>query len=47
MFQMDRKPFQAQLDAAEAALDEQKARLWTAQSNLKRVKPLAKANARQ
>jgi membrane fusion protein (multidrug efflux system) len=45
MFQMDRKPFEAQLNAAEAALDEQKARLWTAQSNLKRVKPLAKANA--
>ncbi len=45
MFQMDRKPFEAQLNAAEAALDEQKARLWTAQSNLNRVKPLAKANA--
>ena len=45
MFEMDRKPFQAQLDAAKAALEEQKARLWTAQSNLKRVKPLAKANA--
>jgi membrane fusion protein (multidrug efflux system) len=45
MFEMDRKPFQAQLDAAQAALEEQKARLWTAQSNLKRVKPLAKANA--
>lgn len=45
MFQMDRKPFEAQLDAAKAALDEQKARLWTAQSNLKRVEPLAKANA--
>lgn len=45
MFEMDPKPFKAQLNAAEAALDEQKARLWTAQSNLKRVKPLAKANA--
>lgn len=45
MFQMDRKPFEAQLSAAQAALDEQKARLWTAQSNLKRVRPLAKANA--
>jgi membrane fusion protein (multidrug efflux system) len=45
MFQMDRKPFEAQLNAAEAARDEQKARLWTAQSNLKRVKPLARANA--
>jgi len=45
MFQMDRKPFEAQLDAARAALEEQKARLWTAQANLKRVVPLAKANA--
>lgn len=45
MFQMDRKPFEAQLDAAKAALKEQKARLWTAQANLKRVVPLAKANA--
>ena len=45
MFQMDPKPFEAQLDAAKGALAEQKARLWTAQANLKRVKPLAKANA--
>jgi membrane fusion protein (multidrug efflux system) len=45
MFQMDRKPFEAQLNAAKGALDEQKARLWTAQANLNRVKPLAKANA--
>jgi len=45
MFQMDRKPFVAQLDAAEAALKEQQARLWTARANLKRVVPLAKANA--
>ena len=45
MFQMDAKPFQAQLDAAESALAEQQAKLWTAQANLKRVKPLAKANA--
>jgi membrane fusion protein (multidrug efflux system) len=45
MFQMDPKPFEAQLKAAAAALDEQKARLWTAQANLNRVKPLAKANA--
>ena len=45
MFQMDAKPFQAQLDAAQGALAEQKAKLWTAQANLKRVKPLAKANA--
>jgi len=45
MFQMDAKPFQAQLDAAESALAQQQAKLWTAQANLKRVKPLAKANA--
>ena len=45
MFQMDAKPFQAQLDAAQSALAEQQAKLWTAQANLKRVKPLAKANA--
>ncbi len=45
MFKMDAKPFQAQLDAAQSALAEQQARLWTAQANLKRVKPLAKANA--
>jgi membrane fusion protein (multidrug efflux system) len=45
MFKMDAKPFQAELDAAEAALAQQQARLWTAQANLKRVKPLAKANA--
>jgi membrane fusion protein (multidrug efflux system) len=45
MFQMDEKPFQAQLDAAQSALAQQQARLWTSQANLKRVKPLAKANA--
>jgi membrane fusion protein (multidrug efflux system) len=45
MFRMDAKPFEAQLDAAKAALAEQEARLWTARADLKRVKPLAKANA--
>ncbi|MGD8618265.1 MAG: efflux RND transporter periplasmic adaptor subunit, partial [Gammaproteobacteria bacterium] len=45
MFQMDARPFQAQLDAAQSALAEQQAKLWTAQANLKRVKPLAAANA--
>jgi membrane fusion protein (multidrug efflux system) len=45
MFRMDEKPFQAQLDAAQSALAQQQAKLWTAQANLKRVKPLAKANA--
>ena len=45
MFRMDAKPFESQLDAAKAALAEQEARLWTARADLKRVKPLAKANA--
>ena len=45
MFRMDAKPFEAQLAAAKAALAEQEAKLWTARANLKRVKPLAKANA--
>ena len=45
MFRMDAKPFQAQLDAAQSALAEQQAKLWTMQANLKRVEPLAKANA--
>jgi membrane fusion protein (multidrug efflux system) len=45
MFQMDPKPFEAQLAAARGALAEQQARLWTAQANLKRIKPLAEANA--
>jgi len=45
MFQMDPKPFEAQLAAAKGALAEQQARLWTAQANLKRIKPLTEANA--
>jgi membrane fusion protein (multidrug efflux system) len=45
MFKMDRKPFEAQLAAAMGALTQQKARLWTARANLKRIIPLAKANA--
>jgi len=45
LFQMDRKPFQAQLDAAQAAYKQQRARLTTAQANLDRVKPLAQKNA--
>ena len=40
MFMMDPKPFQAQLDAEQGALDQQQARLITARANLKRVKPL-------
>jgi len=45
MFKMDTKPFQAQLDAAQASLAQQQARLKTAQANLARVIPLAKQNA--
>lgn len=45
MFQMDRKPFEAQLSAAKAELAQQQARLTNAQANLARVKPLAEQNA--
>lgn len=45
MFKVDAKPFQTQLAAAKAALAEQKAKLETNTANLKRVKPLAEANA--
>lgn len=45
MFLMDRKPFQAALDAAQAEYAQQKARLDTAQANLNRVRPLAAKNA--
>ncbi|MBK9326244.1 MAG: efflux RND transporter periplasmic adaptor subunit [Hydrogenophilales bacterium] len=45
LFQIDPKPFQAQLAAARAALAQQEARLQTARQNLARVKPLAAQNA--
>jgi len=45
MFKIDPKPFETQLAAATAALAEQQAKLETNTANLKRVKPLAKANA--
>lgn len=45
MYQVDPKPFQAQLDAALGALAEQEARLQVARDNLKRVQPLVKLNA--
>ncbi len=45
LFQMDRKPFEAQLQAAKAELAQQKARLATAEANLKRIRPLARQNA--
>ncbi|WP_025585777.1 efflux RND transporter periplasmic adaptor subunit [Cupriavidus taiwanensis] len=45
LFLMDRKPFEAALQAAEAELAQQQARLVTAQADLKRVRPLAERNA--
>ncbi|WP_310631160.1 efflux RND transporter periplasmic adaptor subunit [Paraburkholderia sp.] len=45
MFVMDRKPFEAALDAAHAEYAQQKARLDTAQANLNRVRPLVAKNA--
>jgi membrane fusion protein (multidrug efflux system) len=45
LFQLDPKPFQAQLDAARGELQAQQARLTTAEATLKRVKPLAQQNA--
>jgi membrane fusion protein (multidrug efflux system) len=45
LFEIDPRPFQAALDEARAALVKQQAVLQTAQANLKRILPLAAANA--
>ena len=45
LFQIDRKPFEAQLAAARGELAAQQARLEVAQATLARVKPLAEKNA--
>jgi membrane fusion protein, multidrug efflux system len=45
LFRMDQKPFQAQLDAANAALQRNQAALEVATANLNRTKPLAQQNA--
>jgi membrane fusion protein (multidrug efflux system) len=45
LFQLDPKPFQAQLDSAKGELLAQQARHTTAAANLSRVKPLAQQNA--
>ncbi len=45
LFQLDPKPFQAQLEAARGELLAQQARHTTAAANLGRVKPLAQQNA--
>jgi membrane fusion protein (multidrug efflux system) len=45
LFQLDQKPFEAQLDAARGEVLAQQARFTTAEATLKRVKPLAQQNA--
>ena len=45
MFQLDPKPFQAQLNAARGELESQQARYTTAQATYGRVKPLADQDA--
>lgn len=45
MFQIDPKPFQAQVAAAKGAVENRKAQLWTAKANLDRIKPLAEQDA--
>jgi membrane fusion protein (multidrug efflux system) len=45
LFQLDPKPFQAQLQAAQGELQAQQARHATAAANLKRVKPLVEQRA--
>jgi membrane fusion protein (multidrug efflux system) len=45
LFQLDPKPFQAQLEAAKGELQSQQARFATAEANLGRVKPLAQQDA--
>src|SRR5882724_10732664 len=45
LFQLDPKPFEAQLDAAKGEVLAQQARYTTATANLNRIKPLAQQNA--
>jgi len=45
LFELDPKPFQAQLDGAKGELQAQQARFTTARATLDRVKPLAAQNA--
>ncbi len=45
LFQLDPKPFKAQLEAAKGVLLAQQARLSTALANLNRIRPLAAQNA--
>ncbi|MEO8675564.1 MAG: efflux RND transporter periplasmic adaptor subunit [Casimicrobiaceae bacterium] len=45
LFQMDQKPFQAQLDAQKASMQRNQAALEVAKANLARTKPLTEQNA--
>jgi len=45
LFQIDRKPFEAQLAAARREMSARQARLAVAQATLSRVKPLVERNA--
>src|SRR5262249_25514516 len=45
LFQIDPKPFRAQLDAAKGQVLAQQARFNTAKANLERIKPLAEQDA--
>ena len=45
LFQMDQKPFQAQVDGQAAALQRQQAAMQVAKANLDRTKPLVAQNA--
>jgi len=45
LFELDRKAFQAQLDAARGEVLSQQARFTTAKSNLERIRPLAEEDA--
>ncbi len=45
MFEMDQRPFKARLEAAQGELAASKARLYTANANLERTRPLAEADA--
>lgn len=45
LFQIDAKPFEAQVKAAEAEVEERESQLWTAKANFDRIKPLAAQKA--
>jgi len=45
LFEIDRKPFQAQVDGAKGEVLAQRARFATARANLERIKPLAEQDA--